>query len=333
VSLRLPLAIAMVASMAGSIHARVEDGQVKKTPDQWLIESVQGRWEVRHGGKQPHSMNRFDVLTAQDSVRCLSLPCQLMYATPEGRTRALPLPTPASARLNKWLSVPTPTGSPAGPSAAALYAVIGKLGTRGGRQKASPTCSGDLPLLAPTCGELIDPIGFTVQWAPIPTQSGKALILLVSAADSSEKKRSDPFSVDALEYSSPKIDAFLSGLELPDRPVDVTIRLMRTESLDAIRMVHLPSKADDVEYRKKITALSTLPPLSQRLALMHEYLTRGMWTKSAEVSQQLLKEAPYSLEMEKFAIVGFCHSDFAGEIARLRTLLKEAGVKGLCDSN
>ena len=97
---------------------------------------------------------------------------------------------------------------------------------------------------------------------------------------------------------------------------------MRTENLDAIRMVHLPSKAEDAEYRKKLNALSTLPPLSRRLGRLGEVLSLGMWSKGAEISQELLRDAPDSIQIRRYALVGFCRSDFAAEIASRGTSLK-----------
>jgi len=118
---------------------------------------------------------------------------------------------------------------------------------------------------------------------------------------------------------------------LPDRVSDVTIRLMRTEGFDAVRLLHLPSRADDATYRKKLSALSLLPDLARNLALLDEFLRMGMWSRAADVARELLRDAPQSVETRKYALVGLCGSDFADEIARLRSSLRDAGVTGLCE--
>jgi hypothetical protein len=57
-----------------------------------------------------------------------------------------------------------------------------------------------------------------------------------------------------------------------------------------------------------------------------------MWSRAAEMSEQLLRDAPHSIEIKKYALIGLCHSDLADRIAQLRSSLKDAGVTGLCDA-
>jgi hypothetical protein len=319
------IALAVVLSLCLVPSAQGSGGQ-------WLIEGVQGKWEVREGNQRPHVMGKFEILTAKSKVRCLKLPCVLTYSTSDGATKPLPLPQSPPARLNQWLDVREPSGTPAGPRAAGLQAIIAKIGTRAGRQKDSPVCSGTLPLLAPTCGELIDPVDFKLQWLVRPSEAGKLLTLLVGGADTSEKKRWNAIQAGWGEFRTKTLEEYLLNLELPDRATDVTIRLMRTESLDAIRLVRLPSRPDDAEYRKRLKTLSLLPDLTRNLAMLDQFLKAGMWSKAAEVSHQLLGDAPDSLEIRKYALVGLCRSGFVEEIAKLRGSLRDAGVTGFCDT-
>jgi len=55
-----------------------------------------------------------------------------------------------------------------------------------------------------------------------------------------------------------------------------------------------------------------------------------MYSKAAAVARTLLREVPDSLEVRKYALIGLCGSDFAEDIARLRTSLQSAGVEGIC---
>ena len=189
-----------------------------------------------------------------------------------------------------------------------------------------------MPLLAPSCGELLDPQGFTLQWTPRATEKGKTFTVLAGGADSSERRRWNAIAADAGTFHTKSLDDYLLSLELPDRATDVTIRVMRTESLDAIRLVRLPSRADDAEYRKKLDATALLPPLSADLARLELFLSSARWSKAAEIAQKFVRDAPDSLELRKYALIGFCRSDFADDIARLRTSLREAGVTGFCDA-
>jgi hypothetical protein len=275
-------------------------------------------------------MGKFEVLTPDSKIRCLKLPCTLRYATDQGTSKPYPFSQSPQQRLNQWIAVGSPPGSPAGPRAAGLQELIAKIGVRGARRKDTPVCSGTLQLLAPTCGELIDPVGFTLQWIAPPADAGRPLTVFVGGADSSERKRWNGIPAEAGQYQARSLDDYLAGLQLPDRSTDVTIRLMRTENRDAIRLVRLRSRAEDAEYRRRLDAVSQRPPLSRDLGMLELFLTSGMWSKAAEISQHLLRDAPESLELRKYALVGFCRSDFADEIARLRARLKDAGVTSFC---
>jgi hypothetical protein len=128
------------------------------------------------------------------------------------------------------------------------------------------------------------------------------------------------------------VEDYLARLQLPDRATDVTVRLMRSEAADAVRLVRVPSTADDAEYRKKVQSLSILSDLPRNLALLELCLKLSMWSKAAGIALSLLQDAPDSLEIHQFALVGLCASDFAEDVARLRVSLKDAGVTGLCES-
>jgi hypothetical protein len=313
----------------------VAEGQ--KDNQQWLIEEIVGRWQVQEPGQPARPMAKYEVLTPACKVRCLDpvgSPCSLQaYAAPGNKVQ-VPLPVPTRKKpdqLQQWMDVPVPGAPPVPRMAIEMQETIGKAGVRGGVAKGGVGCSGDLPLLSPTCGETIDAADFKLEWTPRPSEAGKAFTLLVGGSDSSERKRWNLIPADAGEFQNEDTSKFLASLELPDRPTDVTLRLMRTEDLDAVRLVRLPSRADDGEYRNKLQTLSLQPELTRRLGLLDHYLKVGMWRKASEIARELLQDAPDSVEIRKYALVGFCGSDFAEEIARLRNSLADAGVSGFCE--
>lgn len=312
---------------------------------QWLIESVEGQWEVWEQGQKPRPMGeKFEVLTPACQIRCVTTSrsqgqtCEQahsrLYYTTEvnGLVTRVPLPLEPKLKVNKWTQVPIPTTPPVIKLAAEIQDLMGKVGVRGGAAKASPVCSGDLPLLVPACGETIDVDDFRVQWVPRPTEAGKVFVLFVGSADSSERRRWNFINAEAGEFKDQELQKYLSSLELPDRGTDVTIRLMRSESLDAVRLLRLLSEPDEAEHRKRMNAISLKPGLTGKIAQMEEFLNMGMWSKAAEISRQLLEDAPESIEIKKYALVGLCPSNFAEEIARVRNSLKEAGVTGFCET-
>jgi hypothetical protein len=298
---------------------------------QIVIEEVQGKWQARDSSQRTRAIGTFDVLTTVDKVRCSATPCTLFYATVDGSTKPLPLPQPAT-RLGQWVGVAAPADSSPGPAPPGLQELIAKIGSRGGRRKDTPVCSGSIRLLTPGCGELIDPAEFKLQWSRTQPELGKTLTVLVGGTDSSQKRRWNSIDATSGEFQAQSLNEYLTSLELPDRSTDVTIRLMRSENLDAIRLVRLPSRAEDSELRGNLRILSALPPLSRHLQTLEKYLGLGMWSKAAELSQQLLRNAPDSPEIRKFALVGFCRSDFADDIAQLRSTMKDSG-NGLCSSD
>jgi hypothetical protein len=74
-----------------------------------------------------------------------------------------------------------------------------------------------------------------------PADAGKLYTLFVGSADSSERRRWNSISADTGRFELKAMQQYLADLQSPNRAVDVTIRLMRTETLDAVRLVQLPS--------------------------------------------------------------------------------------------
>jgi hypothetical protein len=325
--------IVVVVSAVACWHPMLE-GQ--EATQQLLIERIGGKWEVQAPGQSPRPMGgKYDVLTTAFKIHCLELPCSLSYSTErEGKivTDELVFPIPPKRLLTQWILVPAPKDPPVARMAAELQQIIGRIGIRGGASKASPACSGDLQLVSPSCGETVDAADFRLKWINRPTEAGKALTLLVNGADSSERRRWDFISADAGEFRDASLGEYLASLQLPDRATDVTIRLMRTESFSAVRLLSLLSRADYAEYQKKLTAWSLLPDLARNLKLLEQFLRMRMWSRAADIARELLRNAPESLEIRKYALVGLCGSDFADDIAKLRSSLKDAGVTGFCES-
>ena len=108
------------------------------------------------------------------------------------------------------------------------------------------------------------------------------------------------------------------------------IRLMRTETVDASRMVRVLSGADQRAFEAKVNGYGRLADLPRRLKTIEEALKLEMWTKAADLALALERESPESLEIKKYTLIGVCGSDYANEIARLRSTLSDAGVKGIC---
>jgi hypothetical protein len=297
--------------------------------EQWLIERVEGGWEVRSGKNATREIGRYEVLTPSDQVRCVKPPCRLMYSTSSGELRVFPLPRANARTLPQWTRVPSPPAAERLP--AYLSDEAAEIGVRGGRKKDHPACVGDLPLQAPGCRDVIGTHGLKLRWSAIPSEAGKSLSLVVGGTDSYERRRWNAIPADAGEFEHQSLNEYLGTLQLADRPTDVTIRLMRSERLSAVRMVHLISRADEDILRRKMQNLAALPDLARSLALVDEYLARDMVSSAAELALGLLRDAPDSLAIQKLALIGLCRSDFADEIARLRDTLGRAGVKGLCD--
>lgn len=298
---------------------------------QWLIDTMAGKWEVRDHGRT-HVMGKYEVLTPSSRIRCVELPCELTYSTATGQSKPYPFKQAAKLRLNQWIAVPAPIEPAVVPRPIQFQEIIGQAGVRGGRRKTTPTCHGELPILAPACGETIDVSDFTVRWVPRASEAGKVFTLFIGGADASERKRWNSLHSDAGEFRLKSVEDYLARLQLPDRATDVTVRLMRSETLDAVRLVRVPSVADAAVYRKKLQSLSLLPDLPRNLAILEVYLTLGMWSKAAHVARALLQDAPDSLEIRQFALVGLCASDFAEDVASLRASLKDAGITGLCEA-
>jgi len=313
--------------MSGTQHAQV-------VGDLWLIESSKdGEWTVQEGRHKPRAMDKYEALARGDKITCVKAPCALSYLSESGEMTVFP--PSKSLKPGELMTVPPTPPRASSNSVTARRAedfqeLIAHVAIRGGRRKDSPTCFGEFPLVAPSCGETIDVADFRLRWTATP-DAGKLVTVMLGGADSSERRRWN-VPADAGEFRSKAVEDYLASLQLPDRPTDVTIRLVRTENLSATRLVRLPSRADDAEYRKKLQAASLMPDLPKNLTLLEHFLRMQMWSKAAAVSEQLLRDAPHSLEIRKYAMVGLCHSDLADQIAKLRTSLKEEGVTGFCEA-
>jgi len=322
-----------VLCLVGGAYVRTS-AQAQAVTALWLIQNTDGgEWSVQEGSQKARAMDKFEVLTRTDRIVCRKAPCTLLYSTEAGGTNPFPPPPFKALRVGESFAIPAPPAQadpPAGRWASDFQEIIASVGVRGGRRKDSPTCFGELALVAPSCGEMLDAEDFTVRWVP-SAEAGKTLTLMVGGADSSERRRWNVPTADGM-FKSRVLDDYLVSLELPDRPTDVTIRLMRTESLSATRLVRLPSRADDVEFRKKLKSAALLSELHRNLSVLEALLRMRMWSRAAEMSEQLLRDAPHSIEIKKYALIGLCHSDLADRIAQLRSSLKDAGVTGLCDA-
>jgi hypothetical protein len=321
-----PRCVAITISVVLSVPAVPS---MQAVSGQWLIQKVGGVWEVREKGQKDRRMSeKYDVITAGSQIRCVKAPCTLAYSA-DGLAKSL-FPKPPA--LGQWIRVPQPSEPPVARTVAEMQQLIGRAGVRGGAEKGSPACSGDLPLLAPRCHETIEPTEFRLQWKSRPADAGKVYTLLIGSSDSSERRRWNAIAADSGEFRLKALQDYLADLQLPDRPTDITLRLMRTENLDAVRLVRLQSSADAAEHRRIVQGLQRLAELPRNLGLLEEYLKTGMSSKAADVSRTLLQDAPTSLEVRKYALIGLCGSDFAEEIAKLRSSLRQTGITGFCEA-
>jgi hypothetical protein len=297
---------------------------------QWLIERVGGAWEVREDPKSQAARpiaEKYDVLTAGSRVRCTKAPCILEYSTDGAAARPLFAKAPP---LNTWATVPKPAEQPVAPLARDLQGIIGRVGVRGGANKAPGICGGELTLLAPKCFEVVDPANFRVVWKLRPSEAGKSLVMMVWNPDSSERWRRS-VAADAEVLQRTDLSNYLRDLQQNDRPTDVMVRLMRTESIDASRIVKVLSHADQAALKAKVDSYQRLAELPRQLKTIEEALKLQMWTRAADLALELERGNPASLEIRKYTLIGVCGSDYAHEIARLRSALSDAGVKGICD--
>src|SRR5438045_2854658 len=187
--LRRVLVAAIALSSFCELNAQTNQGV-------WIIESVEGVWEVQEAKAPRRPMGRTDVLIAGSKIHCITTPvasCKLTYAS-EGTAKPFPIKTPPA---QGWIILGQPPHPPAPKRANELQEIVVNVGVRGGRRKDSPVCSGGLPLLAPSCGELLDPQGFTLQWTPRATEKGKTFTVLAGGADSSERRRWNAIAADA----------------------------------------------------------------------------------------------------------------------------------------
>jgi hypothetical protein len=298
---------------------------------QWLIERVGGAWDVREDPrKRVHRqvVEKYDVLTAGSQVRCTKLPCVLDYSTDGVAARPLFAKAPP---LNSWVIVPKPKEQPVAPAAREMLGTIGRAGVRGGANKAPGICGGELTLLAPTCQEVVDPATFRLIWQVRPSEAGKDLLIQVWAADATERRRFY-VAADAEQLQRPDLNNYLRDLQQNDRPTDVMVRLMRTENVDVSRMVKVLSYADQLAFNARVASYQRLAELPRQLKTIEAALKLQMWTRAADLALELERGNPASLEIRKYALVGVCASDYAHEIARLKSALNDVGVKGICDS-
>lgn len=296
--------------------------------DQWLIVETKGDVQVSHRGEKPSAIGRYDVVTRKSRLYCGKPPCSLGYYSPaDAKVVTVSLTRPQSSFDEMRVS------RPASINAKGFDEFVELLATKAvpaGRRKNTPTCHGDLPLTAPTCGETIDPEEFTVRWEPQAASTATTYTLLIGSTDSSERRRWNGLSSATGEFSALSVLQHLRRLQLRDRPTDVTIRLMRTSTLDAVRLVRLSSRVEQDERRQRQAERAQMPHLPRQLADLKDYIEAEMWSRAADVSRQLLRDAPRSIEIQKYALVGLCHSGEAAEIVRLRSALKKVGTTDIC---
>jgi len=297
--------------------------------DQWLIVEAKGDVQVSHRGEKPSAIGRYDVVTRKSRLFCGKPPCSLGYYSPaDAKVVTVSLNRAQSSFDEMKVSRPAPI------NAKGFDEFVELLATKAvpaGRRKNTPTCHGDLPLTAPTCGETIEPEEFTIRWEPQTSEPATTYTLLVGSADSSERRRWNGLSSATGEFSSLAVLQHLRRLQVRDRPTDVTIRLMRTSTLDAVRLVRLASRAEQDERRRRREERAQMPSLPRQLSDLKDYIEAEMWSRAADISRQLLRDAPRSIEIQKYALVGLCHSGEASEIVRLRSALKKVGTTGICE--
>jgi hypothetical protein len=318
---------------------------------QWLIEKMEGKWEIQDEGQAARPLaGKYEILVPSSKVRCVESAggptsptaaskagkkkapepppnCTLKYTLSDGQTADLPV-TP---KLNVWISlseIAPPQGPPVAPTSAEL---LMRGGRRAGRTKAADGCGGSLPLQTPQCGETVDPVDFKLKWSTMPEEAGKLLTLVVGSLDTAERKRWNSIDAARGEFGAETLSKFLTGLQ-GDHPVDVTLRLMRSERLDVIRLVRLPAQAEETAHHKELMAASQLSDLARNLRYLAEYVRIGMWSKAADVSEQLRKGNPASSEVLKFVMVGFCQASLPTQIEDVRRSLNAMGVNASCES-
>jgi hypothetical protein len=313
-------AVAFALALGPSFQAPPLEGQ-------YFIQTVGGAWEVRQKGVKDRPLVPYDIITTAAQVRCMKAPCTLEYST-NGAAKPL-FPKPPT--LERWVSPPPPTDPPAAPTAIEMQQLLGRAGVRGGAEKDVQSCGGDLPLVAPRCREAVDPEAFKLQWIPRAEDAGKTYSLVLGPIDQSDRRRFNGIAADAGELQLKTIQDYLNAVQLPDRSVDVTLRLVRTENLDAVRIVRVMSSSDAREHRLALRQFDALPDLTRDLSYLGQYLKAGMWSRAADIARTMLKRSPDSLEIQKYALVGYCGTDYAADIARLRATLRDAGVTGICE--
>jgi hypothetical protein len=296
---------------------------------EYLVEAAAGAWQVREHGQATRPLGTdFDLLSAGSEIRCVRAPCTLTYST-QSTPQPLFVKPPA---LNSWTRVPTSANPIAVPTATDLDPLVESASVRAAAQKDSTTCGGSLRLLAPRCHETLDTLDVKLQWAATADDQDKTYSLVIGATDASGRRRWNGIKAGDGAFQSQAVQDYLASLQRPDRPVDVTLRLMRAENFDAVRLVRLQSTADEAVHRTALRRFDSVSELPRLLGSLEEFLKLGMWSRAADVSHSLLQAAPNSLEVDKYALVGLCASDFSDDIARLRRTLHDAGIAGVCEA-
>lgn len=315
-------------------------------PTQWIVENAVGEWQVLQGARW-QTMDRSTVLVKGMQIRCLAGGCQLFYSSFENGKLALnafPFDLDVGEGRRATLLrlpreqtyiVPNPEHppAPAVPMAAQLLGRLNEVGTIAGRPKGGQTdalCSGTFTLTAPSCGESVDPLDFTLTWRPASVEGSGAMVLIAEVLDSFEVRRWSGITMAAGTYGAESLRTYFASLQQPDRPTGVRLRLARSDDVSATSVIEVMSKAEAAEHRRRIVELDQLTPLSQRLAALGEYLRARRYSAAAGVALKLLQDHPNDLEIHKYVVLGLCGSPWSDEAAQIRSKLETAGVSGYC---
>ena len=325
----------LISSLALVIHAGASQVNQQKpltdsAPRQWLIEKLDGRWEVLRDGKWS-PIATFAVLSRSDRVRCLDEKCMLWFSKTDGSLEPMSLQTLRGTKLTGEFkkgefTVPAPSFSDSARVLRDLAPAVPEMGQIAGRPKASSLCSGSLQISSPSCGEVIDVQGFSVKWAT-EGLAGQTVTLFVGDVDASERRRWNGIAGADGSFSSESLSAYLASLQPTDRSVDVQIRLARTELFSGVRVVKLMSRTDSAALRRRLDDLQALPPLSRLVEELAVRVQSRMWSRVTTLSRDILRQAPMDTEIQRAAWFGLCAAnDVEGmaQITRSRPARAEA---------
>lgn len=298
-----------VTSPASAGQAARSASASDSAPRQWLIEKLDGTWEVFREQKWS-PVGTFAVLSRGDRVRCRVEPCALWYTTASGRLEPMSLLPARSAKAvtvfrRGEFTVPAPSPSDNARALRDLAPAVREIGQIAGRTKASSLCGGSLQIGGPLCGEVIDAQGFSIKWST-EGLAGQSLTLFVGNVDSSERRRWNGLPGADGSFASESLTSYLATLQGADRPVDIQFRLARTELFSGVRVVKLMSRVDSASLRRRLDDLQGLPPLTHLLEELALRIETRMWSRVSALSDDLLRQAPMDADIQRSAWMGFC---------------------------